>query len=152
MNERGRQLIVQLQPADSIDLELVEEAEHLLRERGRQGSHSVAAVLLTSSGKCYKSLDLRSRKSSICAEPGAIAAANTAGDYDLERIVAVFRTKSQRMVVLSPCGACRELIAWHAPACQVIIEANQALWRVSAGDLFLFGHWDASTSGNPARG
>ena len=46
----------------------------------------------------------------FCAEHAAIAAMVTAGEYRIERIVAVWRDDSGRLHVLPPCGRCREFI------------------------------------------
>ncbi|HEY9690691.1 MAG TPA: hypothetical protein V6D15_00630 [Oculatellaceae cyanobacterium] len=47
----------------------------------------------------------------------AIGMAATAGDTELETIVAVDR----RGRVVPPCGMCRELISDYAPSCKVIV-------------------------------
>jgi len=45
----------------------------------------------------------------FCAEHAAIAAMVTAGEYRIDRIVAVWKDDGDTYV-LSPCGRCRELI------------------------------------------
>lgn len=46
----------------------------------------------------------------FCAEHAAIAAVVTAGEYQIAKIVAVWRDAQRRLYVLPPCGRCRELI------------------------------------------
>jgi cytidine deaminase len=53
----------------------------------------------------------------VCAEAIAIGMAATAGDTEIEMIVAVNRVGQ----VVSPCGMCRELIADYAPDAMVIV-------------------------------
>ena len=118
------------------DVELFRLAAELLRDRGRPGKHSVAAAVRAGSS-VYLGLDLMSRKSPICAEPAAISAANSAGDYDLDAIVAVcFRGELSAPVSISPCGACRELVSFHAPECRVLFEYEGRLVDVKARELF----------------
>jgi cytidine deaminase len=119
------------------DAELVEHASRLLQERGVPGRHSVAAAVRATNGRIHSALDLRSRKSAICAEPSAISAAHSAGDYDLEAIVAICHYgEPSRLLAISPCGACRELLHFHQPGIRVLFEASGRLVAVSAADLF----------------
>lgn len=118
------------------DRELFLRAREVLQASGRPGQNSVAAAVRAGTST-YVGLDLRSRKSSVCAEPAAISAAHTAGDYDLKAIVAVcFRPDISDFVSISPCGACRELIHFHAPECRVLFEYQGALVDATARDLF----------------
>jgi cytidine deaminase len=103
------------------------------------GKHSVGAAVRTASGNIYLGLDLRSRKSAICAEPGAISAAHSAGDYQLESIIAVCVTRDGSVTVpISPCGACRELINFHQPECRIIFQYDGAIVVERAEELFRF--------------
>lgn len=126
-------------PADELDQELMGEASHLLVTRRRAGFHSVASVVLASSGNRYASVDLRSRKNAVCAEPGAIASAHSAGDYDIRRVVGVVLVGDENKTdLISPCGACRELINYQAPDCEILLSDGKQYFRVRARDLFLF--------------
>ncbi|MFD5017159.1 cytidine deaminase family protein [Streptomyces chartreusis] len=127
-------------PADELDRELMEEATTLLLSRRRAGFHSVAAVALASSGRRYASLDVRSRKNSVCAEPGAIAAAHSVGDYDIRRIAAVVLVGPDgRTGLISPCGSCRELINYQSPDCEILFDVGGRMARIKSRDLFPFG-------------
>ena len=46
----------------------------------------------------------------FCAEHSAIAAMVTAGELRIEKIVAVWKDERGAVVVLPPCGGCREFI------------------------------------------
>ena len=121
------------------DMELYNCASTVLRKFGVEGRHSVGAAVRTRSGKLYAALDLRSRKSAICAEPGAISAAHSAGDYDIEAIIDVCRSRDgSRLIPISPCGSCRELIHYHQPECRVLFEYDGSVVNVKAAELFRF--------------
>lgn len=120
------------------DAELFNYASRILRDKGRPGKNSVAAAV-RSGRSIHVGLDLVSRKSSVCAEPAAISAAHTAGDYAIDTIVAVcFRGDISAIVSISPCGACRELISFHAPECRVLFEYEGRLVGTKAKDLFQY--------------
>lgn len=46
----------------------------------------------------------------FCAEHSAIAAMITAGEYRIQKIVAVWKDEDGVLHILSPCGRCREFI------------------------------------------
>lgn len=52
----------------------------------------------------------------FCAEHAAIAAMVTAGEYRIEKIVAVWKDESGATFVLPPCGRCREFMRQIDPA------------------------------------
>ena len=121
------------------DAELYREADRLLRTRRVEGSHTVAAAVRTAAGNIYTALDLRSRKSAICGEPSAISAAHSAGDLELESIIAVcFNQDRSRTVPISPCGSCRELIHYHQPECRIIFQYDDTIVDVRAEELFRY--------------
>jgi len=61
----------------------------------------------------------------------AIGAAATAGDTDIDTIVAVCETGA----IVSPCGMCRELISDYAPEARVIILRDGEPALVPVGEL-----------------
>ncbi|TVT29426.1 cytidine deaminase [Salinicoccus cyprini] len=67
----------------------------------------VAAALETAAGNVYTgvAMDLPS-SIGFCAEHSAIAAMVTAGEQDIERIIAVYEDGT----IMAPCGRCRELM------------------------------------------
>ncbi len=71
----------------------------------------VASTLATDRGNLYSGVCIDTGSGTgFCAEHAAIAAMVTAGEYRVERIVAVWRDDSGHLCVLPPCGRCREFI------------------------------------------
>ena len=135
----GEVTVMETSSPDEFDFAMLEEAGRLLLSKRRQGYHSVAACVSTSSGDMFSALDLRSRKSPVCAEPCAISRAHGAGCFDLVRLCAVVLAADMRSTaVIAPCGACRELIAYQAPAATVLVQEHRRVRRVAAVDLFAF--------------
>ena len=65
----------------------------------------------------------------LCAEHSAIAAMVTAGEYQITKIVAVWRDDDGLLFVLPPCGRCREFIRQIDPAnldAKVILGHDQS--------------------------
>lgn len=92
----------------------------LLRLRRADGAKfgNVAAAVAASSGKIYVGVNLftPAGAANICAEKTAIAAMITAGDYEPEKVVAVWRSaQGGETHVVPPCGWCREFIAQVQP-------------------------------------
>src|SRR6266849_6245882 len=123
-------------PSNLADLELFERAREVLRVRGRSDKNSVGAAVRTDKG-IFIGLDLKSRKSAICAEPGAISAAYSAGGYLLESIIAVCK-RDEEIFAISPCGACRELLNFHAPDCRVVFGYEDSWVDLKAKELFRY--------------
>jgi cytidine deaminase len=72
---------------------------------------NVAAALVTSQGNQYIGVCIDTGSGTgFCAEHAAVAAMVTAGEYQIARIVAVWRDETGRLYVLPPCGRCREFI------------------------------------------
>jgi len=90
----------------------------------------VGSVLMTPSGSLYRGVCIDTGSGTgFCAEHSAIAAMVTAGEYRIERIVAVWRDDSARLYVLPPCGRCREFIRQVDPAnldTEVILDLNRS--------------------------
>lgn len=94
----------------------------------------VAAAVLDDQGRVYTGVNVEnlSYGLSICAERAAIFAAVAAG---ARRITAVAVTSSAAER-LSPCGACRQVIAeFAAPEVPVFCDAPDAPRRWSVGEL-----------------
>jgi cytidine deaminase len=72
----------------------------------------VASTLVTSQGTIFSGVCIDTGSGTgFCAEHSAIAAMVTAGEYRIDRIVAVWRSPDDnRLSVLPPCGRCREFI------------------------------------------
>ena len=122
------------------ELKLIEAAKDALQLRRRAGKNTVCAGVLAADGHTYLGLDLVSRKSSVCAEPSAISSAHFNGSYDIASIVSVcFTPDLDQIVVISPCGACRELIWFHHPQARVLLSGDPEPIAVEAKNLFAYG-------------
>jgi len=71
----------------------------------------VAASLITDKGNIYSGVCIDTCSGTgFCAEHSAIAAMVTAGEYRIEKIVAVWKGESGALHVLPPCGRRREFM------------------------------------------
>jgi cytidine deaminase len=71
----------------------------------------VGAALISESGRIFEGVCVDTASWGLCAERSAIAAMVTAGEYRIERVVAVWRdAASNRLHVLPPCGHCRQFM------------------------------------------
>ncbi len=88
------------------DQSLVEEAQAIIRKRFKEGAHHIGSALRTKSGRVFVGVNLEAYigRVAVCAEAIAIGHAATAGNTDIDTIVAV--TEDGRVV--PPCGICRE--------------------------------------------
>src|SRR5438034_8555209 len=81
--------------------------------RGPYDRHfgGVGCCLVSASGNVYLGVDIDTGSGTgFCAEHSAIAAMVTAGEYQIAKVVAVWRDEERRLYVLPPCGRCREFI------------------------------------------
>lgn len=121
-------------PIDADDAALIEAARETLRKRYRPARHTVAAAVRCASGRIYAGINVEACGYGPCAEPIAIGAAFTQGDWDLRTIVAVCR-RTEDMPVLSPCGNCRQLILDYAPEAMVIFSQGGQVRKTQARNL-----------------
>ena len=125
------------------DHELVAAATAAIRSRYRDDWQEVGAALRTRSGKIYTgvNLDAYLGRMAVCAEAVAHgrAVVETGGDAGIDTIVAVRhpppRDKDQTIAVVSPCGACRELIFDYDRKARVIVPNGRAPAVVPIADL-----------------
>jgi cytidine deaminase len=124
------------------DMELIEAASDAIRKRYRYDWQEVGAALRTRSGKVFAgvSLDAYLGRMAICAEAVALGQAITnAGETGIETIVAVRHPPPHEadrpIAVVSPCGACRELIWDYDRNARVIVPGANGPETVAIGDL-----------------
>ena len=92
--------------------------------------HTVAAALRDADGRIWTGLHLGTTvgRLSVCAEPVALGQAILHGGAPIVTAVAVRHPKHEELdreiAVVTPCGACRELLADYAPDCQVIVSGT----------------------------
>jgi len=115
------------------DRALIAAAREIIRRRFCRDKHHVGAALRTRSGRVFTGvhLDTYVGRVAICAEAVALGAAATAGDSDIEVIVAVRYTGQ----VVSPCGMCREMVVDFAPEARVIVPVDGKYAVLPALDL-----------------
>jgi cytidine deaminase len=124
------------------DTALVEAAAEAIRKRYRYDWQEVGAALRTRSGKIFTgvSLDAYLGRMAVCAEAVALGQSITnAGETGIETIVAVRHPppdeRDHEIVVVSPCGACRELIWDYDRNARVIVPGSAGPETVGIGEL-----------------
>jgi cytidine deaminase len=109
------------------DKELIDAATKAIKSRYRNDWQEVGAALRTRDGRLVVgvNLDAYVGRGAVCAEAVAIGTALTdKGDKGIETIVAVRHPKPGEagdIAVVSPCGACRELIHDYDAKARVIV-------------------------------
>ena len=124
------------------DRDLIAAAAAAIRQRYRDDWQEVGAALRTRSGKIFTgvNLDAYLGRMAVCAEAVALGRAVVdLGDAGIDTIVAVRhpspQERDQDVAVVSPCGACRELIFDYDRNARVIVPAGKAAKAVPIADL-----------------
>ena len=122
--------------------DLIAAATATIRERYRDDWQEVGAALRTRSGKIFTgvNLDAYLGRMAVCAEAVALGRAVVdVGDDGIDLIVAVRHPppadKDQTIAVVSPCGACRELIFDYDRKARVIVPSGKSAAVVPIADL-----------------
>ena len=124
------------------DRELIEAATAAIKQRYRYDWQEVGAALRTRSGEIFTgvNLDAYLGRMAVCAEAVALGRAFVdLGNAGIDIIVAVRHPapeeKDKSITVVSPCGACRELIFDYDPQAQVIVPNGDSAAVVPIGEL-----------------
>jgi len=124
------------------DAMLIAAARAAIKRRYRDDWQEVGAALRTRSGKIFTgvNLDAYLGRMAVCAEAIALGRAVVdRGEPGIDTIVAVRHpppdAEDQSIVVVSPCGACRELIFDYDRKARVIVPDGKSAVAVSIGDL-----------------
>ena len=124
------------------DKELIAAATAAIKQRYRDDWQEVGAALRTRSGKVFTGINLDAYlgRMAVCAEAVALGRAFVdLGDAGIETIVAVRHPgpdeKDQSVKVVSPCGACRELIFDYDRNARVIVPNGKSAAVVLIADL-----------------
>jgi cytidine deaminase len=124
------------------DRELIAAATAAIKLRYRDDWQEVGAALRTRSGLVFTgvNLDAYLGRMAVCAEAVALGRSFVeVGDDGIETIVAVRhprpKEKDQSIAVVSPCGACRELIFDYDPKARVIVPNGKTSRAVPIGEL-----------------
>lgn len=119
-------------PLDADDHALIAAARAAMRAHYRPFWHTVAAALRSSDGRIFTGLHLGATvgRLAICAEAVALGRAVLEGGIGPggPRIVAAVAVRhpkpdeaAREIAVVSPCGACREMLTDHAPGAMIIV-------------------------------
>jgi len=115
------------------DQKLIAAARATIKRRYRGDWQEVGAALRTRSGKIFTgvNLDAYLGRMAVCAEAVALGhAVVDLGDAGIDMIVAVRHPApedgDQTIAVVSPCGACRELIFDYDPKARVIVPNGKS--------------------------
>jgi cytidine deaminase len=124
------------------DQELIAAASEAIKGRYRNDWQEVGAALRTRDGRVYAgvNLDAYLGRMAVCAEAVALGhAVVDLGDAGIDTIVAVRHPAPQdndrTIAVVSPCGACRELIFDYDPKARVIVPNGKSTAVVPIADL-----------------
>ena len=128
-------------PLDDDDLALLAAARDVLQRHYRPFRHMVAAALRGRDGRVWTGLHLGTTvgRMSVCAEAVAVGRAILDGDGSIGTVVAVRHPKPEEadrtLAVVTPCGACRELIADYDADALVIVPGPLAPLKLPARAL-----------------
>ena len=124
------------------DQELIVAARDAIKRRYRNDWQEVGAALRTRDGRIYAgvNLDAYLGRMAVCAEAVALGRAVTEiGETGIETIVAVRHPEpgqsDQEIVVVSPCGSCRELIWDYDRNARVIVPGNGGVTATTIAEL-----------------
>jgi len=124
------------------DKELIAAASAAIKRRYRDDWQEVGAALRTRTGKIFTgvNLDAYLGRMAVCAEAVALGRAVVdLGDAGIDIIVAVRHPapgeRNQEIAVVSPCGACRELIFDYDPNARVIVPNGKSPSVVAIAQL-----------------
>jgi cytidine deaminase len=124
------------------DHELIEAARAAIRKRYRNDWQEVGAALRTRTGEVVTgvNLDAYLGRMAVCAEGVALGRVITdLGEAGIETIVAVRHPKpiekDRTVMVVSPCGSCRELIWDYDRNARVIVPGDNGVTVTKIADL-----------------
>ncbi len=130
-------------PLLQADEDLIEAARQVLLRHYRPFWHTVAAALRSGDGRIWTGVHLGATvgRLQVCAETVALGRAILEGDGSVTTAVAVRHPKPEEadrdIAVVSPCGACRELITDYAPDALVIVPGPVGLMKLPVRALLV---------------
>lgn len=114
---------------------LAEATTHVQRYQDG-GAHTVAAALLTESGKHVLGLNAFHFLGGPCGEVSALA--NHAASYPEDPIQAVVAVYGPTGQVVPPCGKCRQVLFDVNPSIRCIVRGSNGLEAPTVGELLPF--------------
>ena len=137
-----------LYPLEPEDRDVYNAAADVISRRFTEGKHHVGAAVRDSSGKIYTAVHLQGviGEPAVCAEKVAIGCARTENENLVDLSVAIRHPKPNekngRLLVLPPCGSCRELIGdYGGRNAWVILEVTHELFKARIADLLPLRRW-----------
>lgn len=122
--------------------QLVTAASDHARRGNDGGDHTVAAALLTESGRTVLGLNAFHFLGGPCGEISALA--NHAAECADDPVVAVAAVYGPTGQVISPCGKCRQVLFDRDPAIQCVVRGSNGLEAVSVAELLPYAYdWRA---------
>lgn len=103
--------------------------------------HTVAAAIRARDGRIWTGLHLGATvgRLSICAEAVALGRALLEGQASIDTVVAVRHPKpdetDREVMVVPPCGACREMFLDHCPEALVVLHGESGLTKLPIREL-----------------
>lgn len=100
---------------------LFQAAAAVLRLNYHPVRHTVGAAVACVSGNIYTGINVGSSGIGVCAEAVALGTALSRHEMGIAAVIAVCdRGDDEGLIVLSPCGNCRQLILDYAPNAEII--------------------------------
>src|SRR3989338_3184662 len=98
--------------ANATNKELIKRAASVVKPKKVKDSlfADVGCALLSKKDKIYLGVCAGSGSNTFCAEKIAIGSMITNGEYEIKKIVAVWKDRAGKIFVIPPCGNCRQLI------------------------------------------
>jgi len=92
--------------------ELIKKAAAVVKPKKTKGGlfADVGCALLSEKGKVYTGVCAVSGSNVFCAEENAIGSMITDGEYNINKIVAVWKDENGATFVIPPCGNCRQFM------------------------------------------
>ena len=123
------------------DTKLIDEALQYLNEVFMPKKHYVVALFRDDRGTIHRGHNYKthSGKSNICAEMVALTELlqnNQAPDT----FVVILRTEDGEERIITPCGACRDLLCDYAPDAHAIIKENGHLIKIPVKSLLPYAY------------
>ena len=119
------------------DFELIDYAKETAHRLHVEDKHEVAAAIRTRSGTVFTGIHIESSVgyADVCGEVAAMCNMISAGEHDIETIVAVNSNGESEYWILAPCGRCRELIGDLDATATVIVGTLESPWKMSIAEL-----------------
>ena len=119
------------------DFELIEYAKQTADRLHVADFHEVAAALRTRSGNVFTGIHIEASVgfADVCGEVAAICNMVTAGEKEIDTIVAIHSDGDGNYRLLSPCGRCRELISDFNMDAKAIVGSIEQPETMAISDL-----------------